>query len=722
MSWFSIIFFFAVTITTGTLVDLLVRGWSADWFEKLVMRFGAGLAALSVIGVILNLLHIPLDYRVFSGIGILILIGAVFRCRAASTGKKNEANQALSQFWLQKKFWYGLFMLVLFGLTLHMYLEGSFRYDYFEDTDPWGYTAVADYIGENKTFSVPYYSLQYSEPYTQGYQIVMGLVSQTNDSIYWTMKFFNALIVSFGVLFMYFFARRFSGDEDVAVLAGFFLFAVPAWVSHFVFSLHFNMTIFVVLLYVLAQLTTGHRSDQSSIGHQPGDASSEEPLHHNRQEGQGWVWVGIIVYASMLVNHFSTSIHGTLFCLVFIVTRSLAEKRLDWRPLSLMAGGFILSLLYFIPAYTKHWWLTGTTEQLGGIRALFPVMRFLATPFGVVAIVGVVVVAVLTWRSRKRWQPSLEVWIGSGNRGLLLWSCGLVLVMAVLLLPLELTQTVGTGDRFYTLEDFFSASTNNMMNNPIGLGPVLMSAVLVSFLLATIRIKSLFEPDQAWIAASYAWLISSLLLVLGKYFSISIAPFRVWTFLGLFASLFAAWGVVATIRNLSKSNWLMYVALFLLAAMTVPSTFLPKRQVNTMVWQDHTIGVPESHELFVWMRNGGIPKNSVVAHLCGSSEFLSGYDMDPPSWDEVFHPARSVDAPYFVKYPINLSADAMSVLRNADVEYVTLGASCLWQAPVPVEREEAYGNFIRKKMDEYLADRRLTLIKSTGLELLFKIN
>ena len=156
-------------------------------------------------------------------------------------------------------------MLVLFGLTLNMYLEGSFRYDYFEDTDPWGYTAVADYIGENKTFSVPYYSLQYSEPYTQGYQIVMGLLSQTNDSIYWTMKFFNALIVSFGVLFMYFFARRFSGDEDVAVLAGFFLFAVPAWVSHFVFSLHFNMTIFVVLLYVLAQLMPEHRANESSI-------------------------------------------------------------------------------------------------------------------------------------------------------------------------------------------------------------------------------------------------------------------------------------------------------------------------------------------------------------------------------------------------------------------------------------------------------------------------
>ncbi len=613
-------------------------------------------------------------------------------------------------------------MLVLFAFTLNMYLEGSFRYDYFEDTDPWGYTAVADYIGENKTFSVPYYSVQYSEPYTQGYQIVMGLVSQTNDSIYWTMKFFNALIVSFGVLFMYFFARRFSGDEEVAVLAGFFLFAVPAWVSHFVFALHFNMTIFVVLLYVLAQLLPEPRANGASIETRRDQAASGEVPYHNRRESKGWMWVGIIVYASLLVNHFSTSLHGTLFCLVFIATRTLAEKRLDWKPIALIAGGFALSLLYFIPAYSKHWWLTGTTEQLGGVRALFPAMRFLATPFGVVTMVAVAVSVALAWRSRNRWQPSFENWISSGNRGLLLWSCGLALVMAVLLSPLELTRTVGTGDRFYTLGDFFSASTNNMMNNPIGLGPVLMPAVLGAFLLATVRIRSLFKPDKAWVAVSYAWLVSAVLLVLGKYFSVSIAPFRAWTFLGLFASLFAAWGVVAIIRNLSKSNWLLYGTLLLLAAITVPTTFLPKRQVNTMVWQDHTIGVPESHELFVWMRNGGIPKNSVVAHLCGNSEFLSGYDMNPPLWDATFHPARSVDVPYFVKVPVNLDAEAMSVLTAADVEYVTMGASCLWQAPVPVEQEAAYGAFLREKMDEYLADRRLTLIKSTGLELLFKLN
>ena len=133
-----------------------------------------------------------------------------------------------------------------------MLMGGAFSYDYFEDGDPWGYAVVIDYIAENRTFSVPYHAVQYSEPYTQGYQIVMGIISQTNDSVYWTMKFFSTLIYSFGVLFIYYFSRRFSGSEAVALLAGLFLFAVPAWVSHFIFSLHYNMTLFIVLLYVLA--------------------------------------------------------------------------------------------------------------------------------------------------------------------------------------------------------------------------------------------------------------------------------------------------------------------------------------------------------------------------------------------------------------------------------------------------------------------------------------
>jgi hypothetical protein len=291
-----------------------------------------------------------------------------------------------------------------------------------------------------------------------------------------------------------------------------------------------------------------------------------------------------------------------------------------------------------------------------------------------------------------------------------------------LFLPIEISQRFGTGDKYYGVKDFFSASSDNMMNNPIGLGPVVMSTMLASFLLGLVQIKKWFKLDNAWVAISYTWIIAAFLLVLGKHFSIAIAPFRAWTFLGLFASLFAAWGVVTFIHTLSKNEWVLRSVIVVLAIIVVPTTFLPKRQLNTMVWQDHTIGAPESHELFTWMREGGIPKNSVVAHLCGNSEFLSGYDMNPPVWNEVFHPKRGIQLPYFVTHPLDITPEAYTVLKDSKVEYVTLGASCLWQAPSSPEQEFSYGMLLREKMDEYATDSRLTLIKNTEVELLLKLN
>lgn len=726
MYWQSLLYLFFVTLTTGMLIDLCVRDWRADWLEKAVMRFGVGLAAMSVAGVVLNLLHIPLDYRVFLGLGLAIALCALVRNRRLRRFDAKRIGDAWRRSWRRswrsRPFWHALVMLVLFLVTLKMLMGGAFNYDYFEDGDPWGYAVVVDYIAENRTFSVPYYSVQYSEPYTQGYQIVMGVLSQTNDSVYWTMKFFSTLIYSFGVLFIYYFSRRFSGSEEIALLAGLFLFAVPAWVSHFIFSLHYNMTLFIVLLYVLAQLMHARQDDRGRGNDEsiaPDSAASGAAI---ADRVEGWLPVGIVVFASLFVNHLSTALHASLFCGVLVVTRILAEKRIDWQTIAVFVGGFALSLLYFVPAYANHWWLNESKFLLGGMKKFFPMMRFIITPTGMISLIILLAGVALIFRYRSAWQAPFETWLQLRNRGLIVWLGGLLLVMIVLLQPVPLIKTFGTADRFYGPSDFFGAKAENMINNPVGLGPVLMTAVVVSFLVASARITKLFEPANAWIAVSYAWILSAFLLVLGKYFSIAISPFRVWTFLGFFASLFAAWGVVALVRMFTANSWVCTTVTVLLTIVIIPTTFVPKYQFNTtMIWKDTTIGVPESRELFTWMREGGIPKNSVVAHLCGDSEFLSGYDMNPPVWDKVFHPKRGVEPPYFVAQPLDITPEAYIVLKNAKVEYVTIGASCFWQAPRPPEQEEAYGFLLREKIEGFQADVRLVLIKDTGIERLYKL-
>jgi hypothetical protein len=121
------------------------------------------------------------------------------------------------------------------------------------------------------------------------------------------------------------------------------------------------------------------------------------------------------------------------------------------------------------------------------------------------------------------------------------------------------------------------------------------------------------------------------------------------------------------------------------------------------------------------MRDGGLPKNSVVAQLCGDSEFLSGYDMNPPLWNEVFSPKFRVKAPYFTSHPLKLTPEAYTVLKNAQVEYVTLGTSCTAQVYGWDQYELMLGH-LSEAMVELMVDKRLTLIRNNGYELLFKLN
>ncbi len=722
MSWLSLIVFLLITLMTGALIDCVVKPWQADWLEKLIMRLGVGLAAMSVLGALLNLFLIPLDFRIYLAVGACISLMALFRNRQTFLLPRLESGRSQSPVWANKSLWYSLIILVLFGVTIQMYLAGAFRYDYLEDTDPWGYTVVAKFIADQLTFSVPHYSTQYSEPYTQGYQIIMGVLGQTNGSIYWTMKFFTALIVSFGVPFMYYFARQLTKDEDIALLSGVFLFAVPAWVTHFVYSFHVNLIVFVVLLYVLAQMTNEPDVDTESekmpeAPEQTRFSATQQPLNWS------WVPVGAIVYASLLINHFVSALHGTLLCLVFLVTKILAERRIDWRTAGVLIGGFLLSLIFYVPAYLRHWWVVETDNQIGGVVVLFPLLQFIVTPMGMLTLAILTLVVVMLFLQRRFWQSPFETWLSAGNHGLYLWLLGLMAVLIVLVQPFYVNRISGTGDRIYVWKDFFAADAANLITNPTGLGPVIMSFVVVAFVLMSAQLRNFFNPSRSWSAIMYAWVISAFLLVLGAYFNIALMPFRVWTFLGFLSCVFAAWGAMTLFRIFSRNRVMLFVCIWILIAITIPTTFVPKYTLNAInIWIDDTIKVPGSRELFTWMREGGLPKGSVVAHLCGDSEFLGGYDMNPPLWDEVFYPKRGIGRPYFMEHPLEITPQAYQVLKQAEVDYVTIGASCLSMDLSARTQTPSYRSMLSDQMDGLLRDRRLSLIKDNGYEMLFRLN
>ena len=192
----SILFFLGVTIGLSFLIDLFID-YRADIVEQFFMRIGFGISAFTILGIFLDFFGIPLHFMTFLIIAFIITISAILKKWKFSFNKWlqpiKSKNNIISY----------IIVFLMFCVTAYMYISGSFGYPYFENDDPWDYTVVSKVIGEGHTIRAPFKYNHYSEPYTQGYQALMGVIGQTNDSIYWTMKFFTNLIYAFSIPFFF---------------------------------------------------------------------------------------------------------------------------------------------------------------------------------------------------------------------------------------------------------------------------------------------------------------------------------------------------------------------------------------------------------------------------------------------------------------------------------------------------------------------------------------
>ena len=196
--------------------------------EKQVMRLGIGLGVFVTLGVIINALGIPVDWRVFLVLASIAPMVVLI---------KQKGRFAFPKVKISKESIRLIAVLVLVLVSFFMYHKGSFSYPYLEDDDPWGHASSAKYVAVEKTLFVPEGKerlFQYLDPYPPGYSLVMGVLHQVSASISWTLKFFNTVIIVLGIAFFYFFARSFLNNANKALFATFVLFAIPSYLSHFI--------------------------------------------------------------------------------------------------------------------------------------------------------------------------------------------------------------------------------------------------------------------------------------------------------------------------------------------------------------------------------------------------------------------------------------------------------------------------------------------------------
>ncbi len=314
MNLLTIILFLIYSYGIGFTLTSFVKA-PKDLFERIIMRAAVGLATLPFLIVFLGFVRLPIDWKI---ILIVSIIYPFFYLLKNSKSIKQAFKDA-------KITTHHILLFIIFIFVLTMYLKGAFAYPYLEDDDPWEYAKTAKYIAIEKTLYEPAYAEEdiflYSDPRPPAYSSLMGVLHQTSSSIMWTLKFFNSFIISLGILFFYFFTKRFTGSRNKALLATFILAMVPAYLSHFIWSHGMIVTFFFIAFYCLEMMKDDKR----------------------------WLLPASFVISGIFLTQETQAVKFVALFFIYWIVRIILEKRFLLKELLAPIFGFILAFIV--------WWM-----------------------------------------------------------------------------------------------------------------------------------------------------------------------------------------------------------------------------------------------------------------------------------------------------------------------------------------------------------------------------
>jgi len=322
MDIITIILFFIYTWGLGFTVTRFIKK-PDNPLEEHLMSIGIGLSAFIVLSLFLNLLHIPLDWRLF-----LILSGALplfYLLKAIKDKRMPHFDLKFTKAHIQ------IFaVLILFAFTFYMYHKGAFSYPYLEDDDSWSHALDAKYISIEKTAFVPKelnYTFSYMDAYPPAYDIILGVLHQTSPDLMWTMKFFNALLISLGIIFFYFFVKQFTGNSTKALISTFVLTMIPCYLSHFIWAHSLIPTLFFITIYCLEQI----------------------------KYSKNWFFISVIAIAAIPITQPTQPVKlGVMFFIYWIVQAIMERKWLVEKAGSIALGYIVGIVIWWVPMVIKY--------------------------------------------------------------------------------------------------------------------------------------------------------------------------------------------------------------------------------------------------------------------------------------------------------------------------------------------------------------------------------
>jgi hypothetical protein len=318
----SLILFFVYSYGLG----FTATGWlknSEHFLERSVMRLGIGLGVFAIVGVILSLFHVPIDWR------ILLVLSVAFPCYWLVRNRSRIRPDFKLR--LTKSNINDSVAVLLSLILLWVFVNGAFAYPWLEDDDSWQHAQGIKYVQVEKSIREPIKGsdfLMYLDPYPPAYDMLMGVLKQTDSSLNWTLKFFNCLIIALGLLFFYFFAKEFMQDKNKALFATFVLFAIPCYLSHFIWAHSLAMALFFPTMYCF------------------------ERTKYDKK----WMFAAGAVVGGMLVCQPTTPIKFMVMFGIYWLVKSLSMKKIDYTVIVSVCIGGLLSL---------SWWLVSAAGLFG---------------------------------------------------------------------------------------------------------------------------------------------------------------------------------------------------------------------------------------------------------------------------------------------------------------------------------------------------------------------
>jgi len=582
MSWLTILLFFIYTWGFGYSITRWLKQID-NFFERNIMRIGFGLATIPLIGILLSLIKIPLNWWIFLILSLILpFYDLIYNLATKRKFPKIELKFTKSNLIL------GI-VLIIFAFTLYMYTTGAFAYPWLEDDDPWHHASSAKFIAVEKTVFAPEGDFMYLNPYPPGYDLIMGIMHQTSSSLFWTLKFFNSLIVSLGILFFYFFAKRFLKDIYKALFATFVFACIPSYLSHFIWSHSLSMTLFLVSIYCIEMIN----------------------------ENKDYAYVLAISIAAICLTQPTKPIKFLFIYLFFITIKWISEKKINWHLTRGIVGGYLLSLV---------WWATRWKQML------------------------------FTGPAGQNANPLINA--GTDPN---------IFVKAFHMLQKAFPASSGSATRPYSFDEIVFAKSQNMINNPIGIGWVVCILIVLGLIATIVMYKKILKKEYSYMLILSLWGIYAFLGFNTMTFNLpfGLYSFRFWMVFAIPAALLAAEGMWLLKEFTKKIEIPLIVVLVLVIAGVIFTSGVQKYSVNTAMW-GFGQGWTSQEELntYIWMQQNLQPDTKVFAYT--APLFVMGFDMNNCVWCD--------DEKEFLKNAFALSPNELKLwMKSKNYGYIVIG-------------------------------------------------